>query len=192
MLRAVNMPALFITHDQEEALELADRVVVMNTGRIEQIGTPDDVYHRPATPFVSEFLGEVNVFRGRLEGDRVRFGSIELPVPEAGVVGGSVSGEAHVFVRPHDVTIDTRPGGPSSIEVTVARIHAAGSSVRLELRTARGQSLAAEISQERFDGMHLRVGGPAWVRPRHIRVFAAEPGASAPDAGAGPKDDYAI
>ena len=136
----------------------------------------------------------MNVFHARLEGDSVHFGSIELPVPEAGVTGPSRSGEAHVFVRPHDVTIDTRREGASSIEATVARIHAAGSSVRLELRTNKGQTLAAEISQERFDGMHLRVGGTVYVRPRHIRVFAAEPSPSAPSGRetARPKDDYSI
>ena len=86
-------------------------------------------------------------------------------------------------MRPHDVTIDTRREGASSIEATVARIHAAGSSVRLELRTDKGQTLAAEISQERFAGMHLQVGGTVYVRPRHIRVFAAEQGQSARAGG---------
>ena len=128
------------------------------------------------------------MFHARLDGESVHFGSIELPVSQAGVEGGNHSGAARVFVRPHDVTIDTRREGASSIEATVARIHAAGSSVRLELRTGKGQTLAAVISQERFGGMHLQVGGTVYVRPRHIRVFGVEPGAE-PER---PKDDYEI
>ena len=155
----VHITSVFVTHDQEEALEVADRVVVIDGGRLEQVGTPDDVLDQPRDPLRREFLGEVNVFHARLEGDRVYFGAIELPVLlKAALTGGHRSGEAHVFVRPHDVTIDTHAEDGSSIEATVARIHAAGSSVRLELRTDKGQVLAAEISQERFGGMHVQVG----------------------------------
>ena len=116
----------------------------------------------------------MNLFHGRVEGGSVRFGEIELPVP--GSVPGQLngSGDARVFVRPHDVTIDTESEGPSSIEAIVERIHSASASVRLELRTDQDQLLSAEISQERFVGMHLRVGSTVYVRPRHIRVFAAE------------------
>jgi sulfate transport system ATP-binding protein len=171
----LHVTSVFVTHDQDEALEVADRVVVMNHGRIEQVGTPEEVFHHPGTEFVMRFLGEVNQFHGRVEGDEVRFGPIAFPVPEAGVPGErNGSAEARVFVRPHDVTIDTKDEGGASIEAAVERIRSAGSSVRLELRTDTGQALAAEISQERFAGMHLRPGSTVYVRPRHIRVFAAE------------------
>ena len=171
----LGLTSVFVTHDQEEALELADQVVVMNAGTIEQAGTPEEVFHHPKTEFVMTFLGEVNQFHGRLEGGNLRFGSIELPFPGSGVSGVyNGSGKARVFVRPHDVTIDTKSGGVASIEATIERIHAAGPSVRLQLRTENGQALAAEISQERFVGMHLRIGGTVYVRPRLIRVFAVE------------------
>jgi sulfate transport system ATP-binding protein len=171
----LHVTSVFVTHDQDEALEVADQVVVMNQGRIEQIGTPEEVFHHPRTEFVMRFLGEVNQFHGRVDGESVRFGSIEFPVHGAAMAGApNGSGEARVFVRPHDVTIDTRAEGASSIQATIARIHSAGASVRLELHTDQGQTLAAEVSQERFGGMHLGVGSTVYVRPRHIRVFSAE------------------
>ena len=166
----LHVTSVFVTHDQDEALEVADQVVVMNRGRIEQTGTPEEVFHHPKTEFVMNFLGEVNQFHGRVEGGRVRFGSIELPVPGE----HADAQEARVFVRPHDVTIDTKcEDGLTSISATIERINSAGASVRLELRTDACQALAAEISQERFGGMHLCLGSTVYVRPRHIRVFAA-------------------
>ena len=74
----IHVTSVFVTHDQEEALEVADRIVVMNEGRIEQMGTPDEVYDKPANPFVYNFLGNVNLFHGRLEEGRLSFGGIEL------------------------------------------------------------------------------------------------------------------
>ena len=82
----LHVTSVFVTHDQEEALELADRVVVMNHGRIEQEGTPDEVYHSPRSPFVYRFLGDVNLFHGRVEGDRAFVGGVTVPLP-AGVTG---------------------------------------------------------------------------------------------------------
>src|SRR6185369_5502572 len=78
----LQITSVFVTHDQDEALEVADRVVVMNHGPIEQVGTPDDVFHHPATEFVMHFLGDVNAFHGRVDAGVVQFGSLELPFPE--------------------------------------------------------------------------------------------------------------
>ena len=165
----IHVTSVFVTHDQEEALEVADRVVVMNEGRIEQVGTPDDVFHNPASEFVVSFLGEVNEFHGRIDADRVHFGQIEIPYQKNGQAVGST---ARIFVRPHDVTIDTKTNGLPSIPAEVLRINAAGPIVRVELRTSAGQSLVAELSQERFDTLHLVPGVSVYVRPRHIRVFS--------------------
>jgi sulfate transport system ATP-binding protein len=165
----LHVTTIFVTHDQDEALELADQVVVMNHGQIEQRGTPDDVFHHPKTEFVMNFLGDVNQFHGRVEGGSVRFGSVELPLTEP----HAATGEARVFVRPYDVTIDTKRDGASAIQATIERIHTAGAAVRLELRTDARQALFAEVSQERFRGMNLQIGGTVFVRPRHIRVFTA-------------------
>jgi len=166
----LHVTSVFVTHDQDEALEVADRIVVMASGRIEQVGTPDEVFHRPKTEFVMRFLGETNDFHGRVDGGTVHFGSLKVPYPED---RQRVLGDARVFVRPHDLTIDTKTNGLPALEARVLRIQSAGPLVRVELRTADGQELAAELSQERFGTMHLETGKSVYVRPRHIRVFAA-------------------
>jgi sulfate transport system ATP-binding protein len=165
----IHVTSVFVTHDQDEALEVADRIVVMNAGKIEQVGTPDEVFHHPKTEFVMRFLGDTNDFHGRVDSGTVQFGNLALPYPEA---RQQVVGDARVFVRPHDLTIDTKKEGDSSLEAMVVRVQSAGSLVRVELRTSDGQVLAAEVSQERFGTMHIEVGSTVYVRPRHIRVFS--------------------
>jgi sulfate transport system ATP-binding protein len=167
----LHVTSVFVTHDQDEALEVADRIVVMNAGRIEQVGTPDEVFHHPKTEFVMRFLGETNDFHGRVDSGTVQFGSLEVPYPGD---HQQVLGDARVFVRPHDLTIDTKTNGLPALNASVVRIQSAGPLVRVELRTEDGQTLSAEISQERFDTMHLDAGSKVFVRPRHIRVFSGE------------------
>ena len=99
----IHLTSVFVTHDQDEALELADRVLVMNEGRIEQIGTPDDVFHHPATEFVVKFLGQVNFFHGRLEDGKVHFATLALESPEH---AGAPTQPARVFIRPHELDVE--------------------------------------------------------------------------------------
>lgn len=165
----IHVTSVFVTHDQDEALEVADQVVVMNEGRVEQVGTPDQVFHHPRSEFVMKFLGEVNAFHCRVSAGNVQFGSLELPFPEE---RQQIYGDARVFIRPYDVTIDTKTNGFPAVSAQVVRVHSAGPVVRLELRTENDQSLAAELSQERYGTMNLEVGSTVFVRPRHIRVFA--------------------
>ncbi len=165
----LHVTSVFVTHDQDEALEVADSVVVMNQGRIEQVGSPEDVFHHPQTEFVMQFLGETNDFHARVDSGMVHFGSMELPYPQE---RQQIVGDAKVFVRPHDLTIDTKTNNLPSLSADVVRIQSAGPVVRVELRTADNQLLAAELSQERFGTMHLDIGSQVFVRPRHIRVFA--------------------
>jgi sulfate transport system ATP-binding protein len=165
----LHVTSVFVTHDQDEALEVADWVVVMNQGQIEQVGTPDDVFHHPATEFVMHFLGDVNAFHGRVDAGIVQFGSIELPFPEE---RQQIAGDARVFIRPHDVTIDTKTNGLPAMEAKVVRVHSAGPLVRVDLLTSANQRLTSEISQERFATMNLQVESRVYVRPRHMRVFA--------------------
>jgi sulfate transport system ATP-binding protein len=165
----LHITSVFVTHDQDEALEVADCVVVMHQGQIEQIGTPNDVFHHPATEFVMHFLGDVNAFHGRVDAGIVQFGSLELPFPEG---RQQIAGDARVFIRPYDVTIDTKTNGLPAMEAKVVRVHSAGPLVRVDLLTSANQRLTSEISQERFATMNLQMESRVYVRPRHIRVFA--------------------
>jgi sulfate transport system ATP-binding protein len=170
----IHVTSVFVTHDQDEALELADRVVVMNAGRIEQAGTPDEVFHQPRTEFVMDFLGQVNRFHGRVEGGKVHFATMSLDLPDRPTAdaGGPAAQPARVFVRPHELEVELQPNGHPSFAATVAHVHSAGPNVRLELTAATGEPLWAEVSQERFRGLGLRAGSRVFVAPREVKVFA--------------------
>ena len=164
----IHLTSVFVTHDQEEALELADRVLVMNEGRIEQIGTPDDVFHKPATEFVVKFLGEVNFFRARLEGGKVHFSTLELESPEH---AGTPTQSASVFIRPHQLDVDVTRNGHPALQAVVTRIHSAGPNVRLELTAESGERLHAELSQDRYRALKIVNGSTVYVTPREVKVF---------------------
>ena len=161
----LNVASVFVTHDQDEALEIADRVVVMNQGAVEQVGCPDDVFHRPRTEFVMGFLGNVNQFHGRAEVGRVSFASVAVEHES------TLAGDAHVFVRPHDFDIETTPNGAPGFKATVLRVHSAGPSARVELLAESGETLLAELSHERCGALDLRRGGSVVVIPRRFKVF---------------------
>ena len=162
----MHISSVFVTHDQEEALEVADRVVVMNQGRIEQIGTPDEVYSNPASPFVYQFLGNVNVFHSRVHGAWADVG------PDAGAAAPEAEGhgDAMAFVRPHDIDIEHAPvaGG---LEATVQDVHAIGPLVRVELAHAT-ELIEVELTRERANELALAKGQLVWLKPRQVKVFA--------------------
>jgi sulfate transport system ATP-binding protein len=167
----IGITSVFVTHDQEEALELADRVVVMHEGRIEQIGMPAEVYHEPATRFVTEFLGEVNVFRARIEDGRAWLGGAGHPLNTR---SAGPSRHAAVYVRPHMLDLDRGPESHGAISAEVVRIHAAGPTVRIELTTEVGDRLIADLPQERFESLKLVPHELVFVRPRGPRVFSED------------------
>jgi sulfate transport system ATP-binding protein len=145
----LHITSVFVTHDQEEALELADRVVVMNRGAIEQVGTPEQVYHQPATRFVYEFMGDVNIFHERVD----------------------PAERTSIYVRPHMLEVHRGPAGPGDILARVQRVHSAGPTVKVELRTERGELVQAEISQDRHRILGLVRDDEVQVRPTQAHVF---------------------
>jgi sulfate transport system ATP-binding protein len=167
----IHVTSVFVTHDQDEALEVSDQVVVMNEGHIEQIGAPDEIFHHPATEFVLRFLGDVNQFHGRVEAGQLMLGDVALPgltIPEG------ASGAARVFVRPHDIELDTKLNGQPAVEARVQRVYSAGPVSRVELVMSSGQELAVTMPHERIDTLGLAAGRAVYIKLRRARVFASE------------------
>jgi len=161
----LHVASVFVTHDHDEALEVADRVVVMNDGAVEQVGSPDEVFHRPRTEFVMSFLGNVNRFHGRAEPGHVSFATMAMKHD------GELAGDARVFVRPYDVDIESAGNGATGVRATVLRVHSAGPRVRLSLLAESGETLVAELSHDRYRALDLSRGRAVLFRPRRINVF---------------------
>jgi sulfate transport system ATP-binding protein len=168
----LHVTSVFVTHDQEEALEVADQVVVMNEGRIEQVGTPEEVYHHPANPFVYNFLGNANFFHGRIHKGRMRIGEIEVEAPEH---ADAENAAAVGYVRPHDIEIDRIRTDEGMIEATVRRVSLVGPLVRFELvRQESGERIEAELTRDRYSDLQLKEGEHVFVKPRNLRFFLKE------------------
>ena len=186
----LHVTSIFVTHDQEEALEVADRVVLMNSGKVEQVGTPQDVWDHPASPFVYGFLGDVNLFHGRAHKGEMRVGDsptgLRLSSPEHSAVQDSI---AYAYVRPHDLEVRryhasdahlARGYAPQSgIAARLLRAIVVGPTARLELAPLEGAAsgsadiVEAHISAQQFREMDLKEGETLVLTPRKARVFVA-------------------
>jgi sulfate transport system ATP-binding protein len=168
LVDTLKITTIFVTHDQEEALELADRVIVMSQGRIEQIGTPQDIYDRPATPFVTGFIGEVNVVPGYARNGVAHVDDFEfeaqLGVEETPVLA---------MIRPSDVVVSAAGVG-SNANARVRRISYLGWMAKLELVTDHGQRLVAHLPNDRLKGSGIEQGSPVHIEIRDPRIFAHE------------------
>src|SRR5690554_1525236 len=165
----LNITSIFVTHDQEEAMKVADRIVVLNKGNVEQVGTPDEVYNNPASPFVYDFIGQVNLFHSRVDDGWAHIGEYKLPAPEYSEVKDSA---AVAYVRPHDIELQAEPQGEGFIEAIVDNMSTAGSELRIELRHKLGDEIVhVELprSQERL--LNLKKGARVFARPTQSKVF---------------------
>ena len=162
----LQMTTILVTHDQEEALEVADTVVIMNRGRILQEGTPEEVFHRPVNHFVMDFLGRVNVFRGRMDGDQAQLlGNLEAPKPS--------HEQIPLFVRPHDLEVDRQPGD-SGLPATIQRIGQGGNFARIYVELPDGGQATAELPWSRFHELGLQQGERVYLRARAAQVFSPD------------------
>jgi sulfate transport system ATP-binding protein len=173
----MHITSVFVTHDQEEALEVADRVCVLNHGKIEQIGTPTEVYEHPANKFVYNFLGNVNLFQGR-----VTDGTVHLEpqgAPAASAAGGAVP--PTVYVRPHDIDLSRTPPGPteqggaSAIRAKIDHISPAGPVVRVYLvRHDTQEVVEAELTRDRFVDLAPQVNEDVYLLLKNARTFTED------------------
>jgi sulfate/thiosulfate transport system ATP-binding protein len=153
----VHVTTVFVTHDQEEAMEVADEIVVMNKGRVEQVGSPAYIYDNPATPFVMSFIGPVNVLSSHV-----------------GITTnkGAASPSDKVFLRPHDILIKTE-ASENTTSVIVGRIIHLGWEIHVELILQSGETLNADLNREQFHQLQLQKGQRVYIKPRQMKVFAA-------------------
>ena len=168
----IHIASVFVTHDQEEALEVADRIAVMNQGQLEQVGTPQEVYDNPANAFVYNFLGNVNLFHGRIDGGRARIGALELDLPE-NVSNGD--GPALGYARPYEMQITRDSQDSSAIRANVRYVYGVGPVVKIELQAIEtGALLEAELGRLQFGELDLKLGEVVFVTPQKLRVFAED------------------
>ncbi len=177
--------SVFVTHDQEEAMDLADRVIVLQKGRVEQIGTPEAIYDRPATEFVASFVGSINVLKGNVEGGRAALGTLAVHAPP----GTGDGARLHAFIRPHDVELrgrvdpdaDAAAGDspladsrPAVATAEIERMSRIGFMVKMDLRLADGQPLAVELTKDRVAELGLHEGDRVLVNLRDAKVFVQD------------------
>ena len=185
----LHVTSIFVTHDQEEALEVADRVVVINQGRIEQSGSPQQVWDHPASPFVYGFLGDVNLFHGRADGGQVHLDGFQIAAPEH---AHAQNAKASAYVRPHDLDVQRYTQGGNigadgqsrGIVARLSRAIVVGPIARLELIPVEGNQAAddngkdalieAQISAQQYQEMGLKEGETLVVTPRRARVFVED------------------
>ena len=163
----VRLTSVFVTHDQEEALELADRVVVMNEGRIEQDGSPEEVFEQPATSFVMNFLGSVNIFHGRVEDGKALLGPISLDSPEH---AGAGSQAAAGYARPHELDVSRADDG-GGLWARLSLVNTTGSIVKLELLDDDNRLIQVEMGRDPYAVLGPQLGERLYVKPRRLRIF---------------------
>jgi sulfate/thiosulfate transport system ATP-binding protein len=170
--QAVGVTTVLVTHDQEEAFEVADQVVILNHGRVEQVASPLEVFERPASAFVMDFLGRVNVFHGRVQGGRARVGDVDVPCPD---YPHDEETTTAIYIRPHELEIDHAPNGEGSLPARVVHVNPAGAVARIHLTSLEGEfNLHVEVTPDRWSELKLKPGDTAYVYPRRARVFVPE------------------
>ena len=163
----LRMTTIFVTHDQEEALEVSDRVVVMNEGRIEQIGTPDEVYHKPVNAFVYNFLGNVNLFHCRFENGKAYIANTPVSI-KTGV--SPEAKKAKLYIRPHLLEISREPK-EDSFKGEVQFLNSAGPVAKVEVLSEWGETVQVELPQDQFRSLALKKGEAVFVTLKDAKLF---------------------
>ncbi|MEI6126436.1 MAG: sulfate ABC transporter ATP-binding protein [Pseudomonadota bacterium] len=167
----MRITTVFVTHDQEEALELADRIVIINKGRLEQEGTPEDVYDNPANAFVYNFLGNVNVFHCRINQGQAQIGDVNFKIPDNAAALGvnPIQG----FVRPHEVDISRVRRDDTDIEAVIAATRIIGPMIGLELECISLNGVVeAEIHRDAYRELDLKKNMHIFIKLKNVKFFS--------------------
>jgi sulfate transport system ATP-binding protein len=168
----LHVTSVFVTHDQEEAFEVADRVVIMSQGRIEQSGSPAEIFEHPANPFVIDFLGNVNVFHGSVQAGLARLGQLEVAYPD---YPHDESRTATAFVRSHELDVLRVRNGRPALEAKVTHVNSARPVVKVRVYSEDfGLLLNVDLGWDQYSTLRLQVGDTVWVSPRQVRVFVQD------------------
>ena len=160
----LHFTSIFVTHDQEEALEIADRIVLTHDGRIEQTGTPEEVFHNPASEFVMRFLGEVNVFHARV--DETKHDILPLR-------SGDGSDNANLLIRPHDLDIHYEKWNKKAeIPAVVHRVQTAGPIVKINLWDEQKKNILVHLSHEEYRHLSLKRDQRVYLTPRKLKIYS--------------------
>lgn len=172
----LHISSVFVTHDQEEALEVADKIVLMNRGKIEQIGAPREIYQSPATSFAYSFIGNVNAFQGQVEGGYVRVGQDLLQLTTSGLAEGQ---PVVAYARPQDTEIIVGIDDPrAGVAARVNRVLASGAVSRVELiangpdHSGRKDYFEVELSPEALTALDVREGQRVRLRSHRLSIFS--------------------
>lgn len=164
----LHITSIFVTHDQEEALEVSDHIVLLNKGRVEQVGTPDYIYQHPATPFVYSFLGGLNLFHGRVQGNNLKVEETIIPLHKKEFDCGS---EVIGFVKPSELTIELDITTSAGIKARISRILVLGSMGRIELCNESDQYYEAELPTTKIASLQLKEGQYVRIIPSKLHVL---------------------
>ena len=174
---AQHLTTLLVTHDQDEALELSDRIVVMDQGRVHQVGSPEEIYETPATAFVASFVGSANLLSGHVENGRASMGSLSIDVPDDAPEGAKVN----AYVRPHDIHLSRPDGagpqpapGQETAIARVLRVAVVGGQVKLDLRLSARDKVTVQISKREFEALGVGEGDQVHFNFKHTRVFVED------------------
>jgi sulfate transport system ATP-binding protein len=170
--KTTGVTTILVTHDQEEALELSDHIVLLQDGKVVQAGSPHDVYDRPSTPFVASFLGGANVLRGRMKDGRVDIGTGAVDGP-AGAENGV---KVQAFVRPHDIRIEKPTAEPASnVELAkIVRMTRIGGQVKLTVELGTGESVTVQMAKVEVDQLGVEQGDRVMVDLKEAKVFVED------------------
>ena len=164
----LHITSIFVTHDQEEALEVADQIIVMNKGNVEQIGSPREVYEKPATPFVFDFLGQANRFEGQNHNGIIQIGEDRIQVPQA---KDSPQGDVIAFVRPDELTIHAQPT-ENTFQATFLREVWIAGKVVAELQSRQGNLIEILLTPDEAKRHQFRPNQTVWLSTNTLHLFA--------------------